>query len=199
MATNSPLCVVVVLLAAVLTSLDGTLGMPVSLSRVNRFIDGLLSRKGIVKQLVDTAAVCAPIDATHVDGLNLTQEELSLLPEVCWNSNALRTAAVLFEDVETRGIPPGVECEAANWCVWRAHTLRSSQHALCSLGIHKWTTRNGMSDWTQTHIALATSPWSTTFIALLVACVPARQHAFSRRRDVLDFIPGVVQARNNPH
>lgn len=58
-------------------------------------------------------------DAVPTAGFNLTDEERSLLPHLCWRADLVPDtpeAAPLLSDSDShRGIPPGVDCKHVEW------------------------------------------------------------------------------------
>lgn len=53
---------------------------------------------------------CAPTEDIPVAGLDLNAEERELLPHICWHDDLVHTLNF------RRGIPPGVNCSAVQWC-----------------------------------------------------------------------------------
>jgi hypothetical protein len=64
---------------------------------------------------------CAPTSDIPVAGLNLTADELALLPAICWQPRLVPPVPVELPAAPPpnpdRGLPPGVDCEPKQWCV----------------------------------------------------------------------------------
>ena len=64
---------------------------------------------------------CANVDSIPIAGLNLTADEIALLPQLCWQPHEVASfpepAPVPSVAGDSRGIPPGVICKHTQWCV----------------------------------------------------------------------------------
>lgn len=63
---------------------------------------------------------CAPIADIPVAGHNLTADELEVLPHICWQPGLVpptpQELPLVAQPSPDRGLPPGVDCEATQWC-----------------------------------------------------------------------------------
>ena len=63
---------------------------------------------------------CADTASIPIAGLNLTAEEIALLPQLCWHADEVASfpepARVAGVEADSRGIPPGVICKHVQWC-----------------------------------------------------------------------------------
>ena len=66
---------------------------------------------------------CAETASIPIAGLNLTAEEIALLPQLCWHADEVASfpepARVAGVEADSRGIPPGVVCKHTQWCAER--------------------------------------------------------------------------------
>lgn len=60
---------------------------------------------------------CLPVDQIPVQGRNLTQAELALLPSLCWRRDLQPPPAAPVKANGARGIPAGVRCNQTQWYV----------------------------------------------------------------------------------
>jgi hypothetical protein len=62
---------------------------------------------------------CAPAADIPVAGLNLTADELALLPHICWQPRLVPPLPQELPPVPQpntdRGLPPGVDCDPTQW------------------------------------------------------------------------------------
>ena len=59
---------------------------------------------------------CLPTEDIPIQSLNLTDEQKSLLPSICWKpEQELFQDPKSFKSTSGRGVPPGVTCEATQW------------------------------------------------------------------------------------
>ena len=58
--------------------------------------------------------LCLPQDGIPVQGLSLTEKETSLLGSLCWRPD-LESPPLHEAAVNSRGVPPGVECDVTTW------------------------------------------------------------------------------------
>ena len=56
--------------------------------------------------------LCLPFSDEAVENANLTEQEKTLLPELCYQPDL---STHLFDFEEDRGIPPGVDCNPFEW------------------------------------------------------------------------------------
>ena len=74
---------------------------------------------------------CADTASIPIAGLNLTAEEIALLPQLCWHADEVTSfpepARVAGVEADSRGIPPDVVCKHTQWCA--ARDCGASQYA----------------------------------------------------------------------
>ncbi len=77
---------------------------------------------------------CADTASILIAGLNLTAEEIALLPQLCWHADEVASfrepAPVASVDADSRGIPPGVICKHTQWCAGRSAVVHLSYQCL---------------------------------------------------------------------
>ena len=62
------------------------------------------------------AAQCQEVPAHILSKANLTSEEVSLLPSICWHEDALLKRQKLYSGLGKRsGIPSGIQCDRTTW------------------------------------------------------------------------------------
>lgn len=63
---------------------------------------------------------CAPAADIPLEGHNLTADELAVLPHICWQPRLVppnpQELPLVAQPNTDRGLPPGVDCEATQWC-----------------------------------------------------------------------------------
>ena len=63
---------------------------------------------------------CADVGDIPIAGLNLTADEIAILPQLCWQPHQVASfpepAPVASVAGDSRGIPPGVVCKHTQWC-----------------------------------------------------------------------------------
>lgn len=57
---------------------------------------------------------CMNIKDLPIHGLNLTEEELGLLPELCFPKSG---PILTLRSIQSPGVPRGVQCNITSWCV----------------------------------------------------------------------------------
>ena len=61
---------------------------------------------------------CRQVPAHVLTNLNLTTEQLSLLPSICWRTETQLGSSSSWEGLRKRsGVPPGVQCKEVTWWV----------------------------------------------------------------------------------
>ena len=68
--------------------------------------------------------VCVPFSDDAVASADLTEQEQSILPDLCYHPDLIPH---VFQSEEDRGIPPGVDCTPVEWCVSDSHTVTCLQ------------------------------------------------------------------------
>lgn len=58
-------------------------------------------------------SLCIPFSEDDISSANLSQQEQSILPDLCYRPDL---TPHLFRSEEDRGIPPGVDCTPIEWC-----------------------------------------------------------------------------------
>ena len=71
---------------------------------------------------------CADISSIPIAGLNLTADELAILPQLCWHADQVASfpSPVASVEADSRGIPPGVICKHTQWCAVAGPSLSPS-------------------------------------------------------------------------
>lgn len=63
-------------------------------------------------------AQCQEVPPYVLSKINLTSEDLSLLPSICWNEDGHLKRQELLSGLGKRsGVPPGVQCDKTSWWV----------------------------------------------------------------------------------
>jgi hypothetical protein len=77
---------------------------------------------------------CADVVSIPISGLNLTADEIAILPQLCWQPHLVASfpepAPVASVAGDSRGIPPGVICKHTQWCI---APVGLPQHTACSV------------------------------------------------------------------
>ena len=64
----------------------------------------------------DTSSGCAATDLIPIEGLNFTDEEKAVLPDICWRPELVEQSRKQgLTATGNRGVPPGVQCEVTQW------------------------------------------------------------------------------------
>ena len=59
---------------------------------------------------------CQVVPAHVLSQVNLTREELNLLPSICWDEETgIKREGLLSGFSKRSGVPPGVQCERTSW------------------------------------------------------------------------------------
>ena len=77
--------------------------------------DSLVSLQNtLLSQVTESqAGECDILSSERIQQLNLTAQELDVLPSICWHDGDLRAMPVIPQ--QSRGIPEGLSCTTKKW------------------------------------------------------------------------------------
>eukprot|EP00884_Botryococcus_braunii_P017639 jgi/Botrbrau1/4559/Bobra.60_2s0046.1 len=92
--------------------------------------------------VVQSERDCMDVGDLPIRGLNLTEQELRLLPQLCWPKDG---PILSLGEVQSPGVPRGVECNITSWCDTENHC--SSVCARGSVLVDSWLQNALATQW----------------------------------------------------